>query len=324
MKRILITGFTGFVSNYLVEHLLESDEDIEIIGISRSSSFDKTVRGKRVHVLRVDLNDRKYVEDLLSYYRPNEIFHLASDSSVSYSWNHPVSSFQNNTNIFLNLIESVRLQKLDCKILSVGSSEEYGVVETSNLPLTEDAPLNPVSPYAVARVSQELLSRIYAKGYGLNIVLTRSFNHIGPGQKNTFVISSFARQIAELRMGATKHVEAGDLTIIRDFLDVRDVVKAYMRLMQSGVSGEVYNVCSGNGFSLEQVLDKLRVIAEVDFSISINPAFLRPADNPVIIGSNKKIREACDWSPIIELEESLKQMVAYWERIVDPRKTYIA
>jgi GDP-4-dehydro-6-deoxy-D-mannose reductase len=313
MKKILITGYSGFVSGHLLDYLRQAGDQCEIIGLSRVNSAGGA-GNQKIRTVHADLNDRRKIAVILGEIRPQQIIHLASDSSVAHSWQSPVESFQNNTNIFLNLVEGVRTLQFSCRILSIGSSEEYGVVDAKYIPITEDTPFNPVSPYAVARVSQELLSRIYANGYGMDIVITRSFNHIGPGQKDNFVISSFAKQIIEIKKGKKAVLQVGNIDVIRDFLDVRDVVKAYMLLLESGRSGQVYNICSGKGHSLKQVLDMMMMIAGVEIEYHINKDLIRPADNPVIIGSHDKIKKECGWQPGISLEKSLADILQYWEK----------
>ncbi|UOG75942.1 GDP-mannose 4,6-dehydratase [Hymenobacter tibetensis] len=315
MKRILITGFSGFVSEYLLDLLNDIADQYEVIGLSRSYNFESKIR-KNLHVklVKLDLNDKEHLREVLYLTRPDYIFHLASDSSVSYSWQKPIESFQNNTNIFLNLIESVRALNTECKILSIGSSEQYGIVDPESIPLTEEATLNPISPYAVARVSQELLSKVYNRGYGLDIIMTRSFNHIGPGQKENFVVSSFAKQIVAYKAGLIPNIKVGNLDIVRDFLDVRDVVKAYMLLMQNGIGGQVYNICSGNGYSLKQILHMMMSIAGIEVEYSIDKELIRPSDNPIIIGSNKKIKDELGWYPSYSIDASLRDILTYWEQ----------
>ena len=313
MKKILITGFTGFVSKYLLDHLTDLPGRFVILGLSRSQSFDLfSIKNLEISVKKIDLSNQEMLKDILESFRPDYIYHLASDSSVSYSWLKPIDSFRNNTNIFLNLVESIRVLNLNCKVLSVGSSEEYGIVDVSDLPLDEESYLNPVSPYAVARVSQELLSKVYVKGYGLDIVMTRSFNHIGPTQKDSFVISSFAKQIVLYKRGVIENIEVGNLDIIRDFLDVRDVVKAYTALMDEGIKGEIYNICSSQGYSLREIVNKMMAIAGVEPNYVVNPKLVRPVDNPVIIGSNVKIRSHCGWQPLVSFENTLEDIIDYW------------
>lgn len=312
MKKILITGFSGFVSQYLLKYLSTLDSAYEIYGISRNKHEYPDYKNLKITLFEADLQNEPLLKDIIESINPDTIIHLASDSSVAYSWQKPIESFQNNTNIFLNLVEAVRLLKLKCRILSIGSSEEYGIVLPQALPLTESSLLNPVSPYAVARVSQEMLSTVYANGYGLDIVLTRSFNHIGAGQKEAFVISSFAKQITELKLGLRQSMEVGNIEIIRDFLDVMDVVKAYIYLIEKGRKGEVYNICSGKGYSLKELIEIMMQLAGIDSGYTVNKDLIRPSDNPIIIGSNKKIKGECDWQPEIPIEESLSKMLDYW------------
>ncbi|MGG9970614.1 GDP-mannose 4,6-dehydratase [Ferruginibacter sp. SUN002] len=312
MRKILVTGVSGFVSQYLLKYLSSLDGIYEIYGITRNRIDFPEYKNLQIKLFDADLQNSLLLRDIIESVQPDTIIHLASDSSVAYSWQKPIESFQNNTNIFLHLVEAVRLLNVKCRILSIGSSEEYGVVTQDALPLTESSPLNPVSPYAVARVSQEMLSSVYANGYGLDIVMTRSFNHIGSGQREAFVISSFAKQIIELKLGKRASIEVGNVDIVRDFLDVTDVVKAYICLLEKGKKGEVYNVCSGKGYSLKELIEIMMKLAGVNSGYNINAKLIRPSDNPIIIGSNKKIKEECNWQPEIAIEESLSKMLDHW------------
>ncbi len=263
---------------------------------------------------QTDLLNKDQVDNIIYQFQPAYILHLASFSSVAFSWKNPVASFANNTNIFLNLLEKVRGMNLDCRILSIGSSEEYGNVKEADIPLHEDHLLNPVSPYAVARVSQEMLSKIYVDGYGMDLVMTRSYNHIGPGQKDLFVISSFAKQLVALsRQGEIRELITGDTSIIRDFVDVRDVVRAYYLLFKTGRKGEVYNVCSGEGSTLKEVIDKMAKILNLSITTRVNESLIRPNDNRIIIGSNEKIKQDTGWQKEISLEKSLEDLILYWQ-----------
>lgn len=313
MNRILITGIAGFVGKHLL-HYLSQIPGLNILGIDMQQLKDVPAgpTGAPYSYLTVDMLDSQALFQAVAAFRPEGIIHLASSSSVAYSWQEPVASFRNNTNIFLNLADVVRSLGLKCRILSVGSSEEYGIVDNKDLPLREDAPVNPVSPYAVARVTQDLLSRVYVNGYGQDIIITRSFNHTGPGQSTRFFIPSAASQIMHQKnekKNGPLIIRAGDMSIIRDFTDVRDVVRAYWLLMNEGRTGQVYNVCSGNGFSLKEVIDMMARIAGTEVRVETDFKLIRPADNPVIIGSNKKIHHETGWKPEIPLEQSLKDVL---------------
>jgi GDP-4-dehydro-6-deoxy-D-mannose reductase len=313
MRKILITGISGFVGKHFLNYINSLEEPMEIIGVSRHATPYDNYKNLDLKIIHGDLKNMSFINDILNQHQPNYILHLASDSSVAYSWQKPIDSFLNNTNIFLNLVESVRLNHIDCRILSIGSSEQYGIVNPENLPLSEESPLNPISPYAVARVSQEMLSTIYAKSYGLNIIMTRSFNHIGPGQADKFVVSSFVKQILNKKSNPHLKFEVGDVSIVRDFLDVRDVVNAYWKLLLHGKSGEVYNICNGAGTSLKEIITIILKLTDSNFTFETVEALIRPSDNPIIIGSNKKICSQLNWLPKISMEQSLGDIISYWE-----------
>jgi len=319
MKKFLITGASGFVGQHFIDYLEDNKINAQVVGVDLSGCGAGRVYSYVNPVYKqIDLLHGHEIERVLFEFQPDYVLHLASYSSVAFSWKEPVLSFQNNMNVFLNLVETIRRLELKTRILSVGSSEAYGNINQEHLPLVEESPLDPVSPYAVARVSQELLSKVYAEAYGVDLIITRSFNHVGPGQKDAFVISSFARQIAEIKKcGQGKGaLSTGDLTIVRDFLDVRDVVRAYYLLLTQGKKGRIYNVCSGKGHALQEVVDELAAIAGVEISTKLNPAFVRPSDNRVIVGSNRRMAEDLGWSPDISFQQSLKDILNYWEALI--------
>jgi GDP-4-dehydro-6-deoxy-D-mannose reductase len=320
MNKYLITGFSGFVGRHFVEYLENTEKNCLIKGLDIHNPdfrFDQ-YKNVKISFEKIDLLFKDQVEYIIHEFQPNYILHLASFSSVAFSWKEPVQSFQNNTNIFLNLLDAVRKLNIDTRILSVGSSEEYGDVNDEDLPLKEDHKLNPISPYAVSRVSQELLSRVYVKGYNLDIVLTRSFNHIGPFQKDIFVLPSFVKQLVQLEKGGmvNNKLITGDISIVRDFTDVRDVVCAYYLLLNKGDKGEIYNVCSGRGWALKEIIDVICRILGIEVSIDANPDLFRPDDNRIIIGSNKKLRDKTNWEMKHSLEQSLTSMIRYWEKLI--------
>ncbi len=319
MDKYIITGFSGFVSQHFLTLLENLQKPTAILGLDiNEPGFDYLhYNYLTVSFNKIDLLDKTQVDSVIYQFQPNYILHLASFSSVAFSWKHPVTSFSNNTNIFLNLLEQVRSLDLKCRILSIGSSEEYGNVHASDMPLYEDHALKPVSPYAVARVSQEMLSKIYVDGFGMDIVLTRSFNHIGPGQKDIFVISSFAKQLVEIKKYKKEALLiTGDLSIIRDFLDVRDVVKAYYLLFKYGEKGEVYNICSGKGTALNEIISSMANILDIEVKTNINPSLIRPNDNAIIIGNNNKLKKQTNWEIDFALERSLTDVLDYWSKRV--------
>jgi len=316
MEKYLITGFSGFVAKHFLDFLDEQQIPAYVLGVDihRPEFNMYGFKHVRCSFEQTDLLNKDQVDDIIYQFHPAYILHLASFSSVAFSWKNPGASFANNTNIFLNLLEKVRGMNLDCRILSIGSSEEYGNVQAADMPLHEEHLLNPISPYAVARVSQEMLSKVYVEGYGMDIVMTRSFNHIGPGQKDFFVISSFAKQLVELSKEAGKvELTTGDTSVIRDFVDVRDVVRAYYLLFKQGKKGEVYNICGGQGVSLNEVIRKMANILAIDVTTRINEKLIRPNDNKIIIGSSAKIKQDTGWKKEISLEQSLEDIINYWK-----------
>jgi GDP-4-dehydro-6-deoxy-D-mannose reductase len=309
--KFLITGATGFVGRYLISHLLSKYNDIKIIGTFRTVVLDKY--DERVELIRINLNNIHELIKIIQKFQPDYAIHLASESSVGFSWKEPSKSFYNNVNIFLNLLEAIRINGIKCRVLSVGSSEIYGSRGRPYSLLSENESPDPLSPYAVARVSQELLSKVYSGGFHSDIILTRSFNHIGPGQDERFVVSSFAKKIVQSKLTSSmEHITVGDLSIVRDFVDVRDVVVAYDMLLMHGQNGEIYNVCSSNGVTLNTILNKLMEIANYTIHHHQSPEFIRPNDNPVIIGSYNKLFKLCGWRPKINLETSLSNIIEYW------------
>lgn len=313
--RYLITGASGFVGAYLINHLRQEGHGITGIDVNPPSEhFSSFYCG--IDFIQMSLMEYEPLKSVLEKFLPDRIIHLASASSVAISWQAPLDCFMNNTNIFLHLLEAVRKIKLDCHILSVGSSEEYGPVSVKEMPLKESQGLNPISPYAVARVAQEHLSHVYLRGYGIDIICTRSFNHIGPGQSERFVVSSFVRQAVEVAKGKKKEIACGDVSIVRDFIDVRDVIRAYLCILDHGHKGDVYNVCSGQGHSLKEIIDCLCRMLKIPSVFKTSASLIRPIENPIVIGDNTKISHL-GFKPVYGLNRSLDDMISWWsDRIV--------
>lgn len=314
MARMMITGFSGFVASHFVRYLYQENPDYEICGIDlREPVFDYSQYADKLHItcLTVDMTDENSVRKAVKSFQPDFILHLAAFSSVAYSWQHPSTSFLNNCNIFLNLVSVVREVCPACRILSVGSSEEYGNVAHEDLPIRENQAREPLSPYAVARVSQEMLSKVFVDAYDMDIVMTRSFNHIGPGQDERFVIPSFIKRILDIKSSGNTagEIETGNLSIVRDFVDVRDVVRAYHLLLTKGRRGEVYNICSGQGITLREVVDMIAEEAGVKVSTRTNPDLVRPSDNMEIVGSAYKIESELGWKRKYTFRQTIRDMI---------------
>ena len=319
MKKLVITGFSGFVASHFMDYLYDNHPEFEVYGISRgipTYDYDRFKDKMKVEFFQLDLMDLEGLNRLFEEIKPDYVLHLASFSSVAYSWKNPEESFTNNSNIFLNLIDAIKQSSSDCRVLSVGSSEEYGNVPHEDLPIRENQKLKPLSPYAVARVSQEQLSKVYVDAFGMQIIMTRSFNHIGPRQDERFVIPSFVKRILDIKRSgkAEGEIETGNLSIIRDFVDVRDVVDAYYKLLMNGKVGEVYNICSGKAIRLSDVVDIIATEVGIKVSTRVNPGFVRPNDNPEIVGTPYKIETELGWQRKWEFKDTIKDIIKYQEQ----------
>jgi GDP-4-dehydro-6-deoxy-D-mannose reductase len=314
--RLLITGITGFVGSYMAEYALAND--VEVFGSSRWRSKTENIDHLRskITLIESDLRDLSSVRALLETANPTHVLHLAAQSFVGASWQAPAETLSTNIISQVNLLEAVRGLKMSPRFLVVGSSEEYGLVAEHELPITETNPLRPLSPYAVSKVAQDMLGYQYFKSYGLPIVRSRAFNHEGPRRGDVFVTSNFARQVAEIEAGLRDPVLfVGDLTPRRDYSDVRDIVRGYWLLLERGEPGEVYNLCSGRSWAIQQVLDFLLDQSRVkDINVKIDPTRLRPSDVMVLEGDPSKIEKATGWKVEIPFERTLKDLLEYWRR----------
>jgi len=313
---ILVTGIAGFVGGHLVELLRAEHPDDGIAGIVRPGNPVPEHLREGVRLLEADLEDPAAVESAVAAVRPESIVHLAGQSSVHESWSNPAATLRTNVIGLLNVFEAVRRRRLEPRVLVVGSAEEYGAVDADAPPLTEDAPLRPLSPYAVSKVGQDMMGYQYFKSYGLPIIRTRAFNHEGPRRGDVFVTSNFGRQVAEIEVGLREPVMfVGDLKPKRDYSDVRDIVRGYWALLERGEPGEVYNLCSGNSWSIQQVLDFLLEQSRVKgITVKIDTARLRPSDVMELQGDPGKIERAVGWKVEIPFERTLTELLDYWRQ----------
>lgn len=301
----LVIGAGGFVGGYLLRQLLTEGKQP---GATRLPHEQIAVDGCEVSVL--DLGDQEAVRKLLSEHRPAQIYHLAAQSSVAASWKDPELTVDVNIKGTLHLLEAVRsIPEYTPRILLVGSGEEYGYRNSSD-PISEEEALHPGNIYAVTKACQNMLGSVYARAYGMEIVMVRAFNHIGVGQSPQFVAADFAGQIAEIEADMRPPVmKVGNLSAKRDFSDVRDVVRAYTLLMEKGLAGETYNVGSGHAVSVQEVLDTLLSLSRESIVIEQDESRMRPSDVPVIEADITKLRKDTGWMPEFTLEEALRSML---------------
>lgn len=304
----LITGAAGFAGRHLVAEL-EAETDWDIVGLSR-----KTARiGARARSVACDLLDRSHLDRVIGRYRPDVVFHLAAQSYVPKAFADPAATLSNNIVGQVNLFQALLKHDLRPTVVVVSSSEIYGPVEDADLPVDESAPLRPANPYAVSKAAQDLLGFQYFYSERLPVVRVRPFNHAGPGQSDRFVVSGFARQVAEAEAGKTEPgLLVGNLEAQRDFLDVRDVVRAYRLVADAGEPGEVYNIASGRPRSIASIVERLAAMATIPLEVRQDPARMRPADTPVIYGDATKLIERVGWQPVIPIEQTLADTLAYW------------
>jgi GDP-4-dehydro-6-deoxy-D-mannose reductase len=316
--RVLITGLTGFVGSHLADHLVARG-GLEVYGTHRwRSRMDNVeqLRG-RVQFVECDLRDAGAVRRMLAQVRPARVFHLAAQSYVPTSWLSPSETITGNVLQQLNLFEAARDMGLDARFQIAGSSEEYGHVLPDEVPIREENPLRPLSPYAVSKVTQDVLAYQYWMSHRLHTVRTRGFNHTGPRRGEVFVTSSFAKQIVEVEKGLREPViRVGNLEAIRDFTDVRDMVRAYWLALEHGEPGEVYNIASGRGYTIRQVLDTLLDLAHVKVEVQEDPARLRPSDVQVLLGDASRLRRISGWEPTIPFDVTMKDLLEYWRQRV--------
>ncbi len=309
MERALVTGCNGFVGRALVGRLVSAG--YEVWGVDRSDAGPAASVTKHLHG---DLNEEEFVASVVEEAKPSCIVHLAAQSSVAKSFDEPTQTLRDSAAPALHIVEHARRTQSSARVLLVGSADEYGPVSPAQIPVREDVAANPESPYALAKVIQNSVGRMYAKLYRVDAMMTRSFNHTGPGQRDAFVLSSFAKQIAEIRRGLrAAEMEVGNLDVRRDFLDVRDVCDAYVVLLKKGRMGETYNICSGQSYRVGDLLRELCTLAGVHVSIRVDVKRLRPVDTPELRGDPSKMSSHTGWSPKISIQDTLKSLLDYWD-----------
>lgn len=314
-KTILITGSEGFVGSHLVDWVIANKKDYEVHGIKhwhpRHTQILHLNRQACYH--NCDIRNIEELFRIIKRVKPVKIFHLAAQSFVPLSWLSPAETLETNIIGECNLFEAVRRAGIEPVIQICGSSEEYGWVEKNEVPISETNPLRPLSPYAVSKVGQDFLGYQYHKSYGMKIIRTRSFNSSGPRRTETFVESNFAKQIAEIEKGKEEPViYVGNLEAIRDFTDVRDIVRAYWLATEKCKPGEVYNIGSGKGYKIRELLEMLLKMTRKKIKVQPEQARMRPSDVPILICDSTKFRRLTGWKPQIPFQKTLKDLLNYW------------
>jgi GDP-4-dehydro-6-deoxy-D-mannose reductase len=300
--RALVTGASGFVGGHLTEHLRQAGD--EVIGDPESGI--------------VDIRDSDSVRSWFESARPEVVYHLAGWSDVGASWSAPEQVFRVNADGTLHVFRAAATTGVR-RVLLVSSADVYGIVDEADLPITEDHPLRPVSPYAASKVAADFLGLQAWLGHGLEVLRVRAFNHFGPGQSTHFVAPSIASRIAQNERDGTDEIPVGNLDARRDLTDVRDVVRAYRLLVERGTPGEAYNVCSGAAVRIADLAASLLERAQRPMRLVVDPARHRPIDVPVLRGANDRLQAATGWQPEILLDTTLDDILAEWrERAAAP------
>jgi len=306
VERILITGGTGFVGTHLIQFLRTKTSKIFVLTSRSKASPPDT----EVEYYPLDLRRRDEVNSVVRHVSPDQIYHLAGISAVDISWSNPRLTFEINVLGTYNLFEAAMNLPSPPRVLNVSTSQVY---DRSGGILTENSPVNPNNPYAASKAMAELLLVTYRNCTTGGIITSRSFNHSGPGQQPTFVMSSMAKQFAEIEAGLRPpRLSVGNIQVKRDFTDVRDVVRAYIALLAKGRTGEVYNVCSGSAVLLADVVEKFRALCGTAVKIDIDPACVRANEMSIIQGDSSKIRKETGWSPQIALGKTVRDLLDYW------------
>lgn len=313
--KAFVTGLDGFAGQWLARELMTAGADVA--GGSRvalpSYSILSQEEAAGVRWFGFELTDRESIENALAGARPDTVFHLAAQASVSESIADPVATYETNVVGTAMLLESVATVAAGATVVCVGSADAYGPVKPEELPLRETAELRPTNPYAASKTAAESIAMQYARSTRLRVIATRSFNHTGPGQRPAFAVPAFAKQIADIASASAQPVlRVGNLDARRDLSDVRDVVRAYRLLAERGESGIAYNVCSGYSVSMRSIVDRLVSIAGIEVTIEIDPERLRPSDTPDLVGDNGRLREKTGWTPQIPLDQTLRDVYSWF------------
>lgn len=314
--RVFITGITGPVGSSLADYLLTLP-DVELHAFKRWRSDPRPIEHLvgRVRFHEGDIEDAFSIDRAVERAQPERIYHLAAQSYPSESWDAPVATLRANVEGTINLLEAARRHCPEARIHIAGSSAQYGWIRPDEVPITETRSMRPLSPYGVSKVAAELSGLQYFESYGLPVIVTRSFNHVGPRQGDRCSIQTFCQQMALVELERQEPViRVGNLEARRDFTHTTDVARALWLLLDKGTPGEVYNLCSGRATRIGDILDLVVAQGRVPVELQVDPARLRPADEPILMGDNAKLRAATGWEPQIDMARIVGELLEYWRR----------
>lgn len=317
MKSLIIGG-AGFVGAYLIRHLRNDlGQDVAVTKMPHEEIKVDGVNMDDIQIVDLNILDKDAIVEIFKSVHPDYIFHLAAQSSVAVSWKNPALTIDVNVKGGVNVLEALRELDYKPRVLMIGSGEEYGHILPEETPIKEGNVSRPGNIYAATKACQNMLGKIYADAYGLDVMMVRAFNHIGPNQTPIFVVADFCKQVAEIEAGKKEPVmKVGNLSAKRDFTDVRDVVRAYGLLMEKGQAGETYNIGSGHAIAIEDILKMIVANSSADISVEVDPAKLRPVDVPIIEADITKVSQATGWKREIELEQTIRETLDYWRESI--------
>lgn len=314
MKKVLVTGAGGFVGGHLVKYLLaEKNYKVSTITYSENQLLNSLLPEKQI--FQGDLTNYEFTKNLVEEIQPDLIFHLAALSTVQDSVEKAQKLLTTNTILQYNLLEAIKTHSPDSRLIAICSANQYGLVDEKNIPIDENTSFNPLNPYAVSKISQEYLALQYHHSYDLELVRLRPFNHTGERQTANFVIPAFAKQITQIEKGEKDPViKVGNLEAVRDFTDVKDMIKAYLLAAKKCKNGQVYNIGSGKGISIQEILDILLAKAKTEIKVEKDPERMRSSDVPRLIADAQKFKNQTGWKPEIPIENTLERILNYWRK----------
>lgn len=316
MEKVLIIGGAGFVGGHLIQ-FLKSMKDLSVFATKlENEQIDSSLLDEQ-NIINLDIRIESEVNKTLTDIKPDYIIHLAAQSSVGISWKKPALTFDINVLGTINILEAVKNLENNPRVLLIGSAEQYGVINQKDIPIKEETKAHPENPYAISKATQEALAKMYVEKLGLDIVMVRAFNHIGPGQSPIFVISDFAKQVAEIEKGLREPViRVGNLEVKRDFTDVRDIIRGYWLLLRKGKKGEIYNIGSGKSTEIKNMLIDLINLSSTDINYEVDKEKFRPADILDLRADISKIKNETGWKPEIDIKDSFKDILNYWRKTI--------
>ena len=299
--KALITGGKGFVGSHLAEEL--EANGYEVICCDLFASDD---------IVAMDIMDADMTKEVISAHKPDVLINMAGQANVGLSWKKPQLTVSLNTIGLINILEAVKAVDPGMRVITVGSSDEYGSLGERGTNVTEDMPVDPMTPYAISKSAQESFAKLYNKAYGMNVCMIRFFNLVGAGQAKGFMVPDFASGIVEVERGEKECLSVGNLESARDFTYVKDAVKAVRLVAEKGRAGEIYNICSGRTYTAQEILDRLLAMANTRIEVRRDPSRMRPSDTPVVCGNHDKLTAHTGWQPGSGIDTVLAEVLDYW------------